>query len=572
MNAAMSIHSKIIAWFVVFAVLTVMVFGLGDYIQTTRSLGYAMETRAAALALQVTGDVERRHQELETELLGIGYAFATGAAAPPAGLRHYSRLTVTRGAELVYDAEQPAPAAVCAADDVILTVSFEAGNGEAYVVRGRAPAERVFGAVSGAGARLGEHGMAVVLRSTDGAGVFAADCRPTARSWLNPDLVQRALVQAEARTGDAVVLEGTGGRNGEAILAAARTGEGWTILVAFDGAQFAAPLVTLRRQYFGATGGILLLALLVVVAGIRHDMRRLAAISNAADAIGHGRFDVWLPPPTGDEIGRVSLALGRMADRLASNLRQIEVSRSMAAVGELAAYLSHEIRNPLSSIRLNLQMLRRDLRSGTVPDDGDELVGLCLSELQRLDDVVRTVLEIGRPNPEVRGSCAAHGIIAETLRIMQRKFTEADVTVIPALEARHDDVAMTSAALRGTVMNLVLNAVDAVAAMPKRRIVVSSRLLEPYGDAPRFELRVADSGPGVPPHVRERIFDPFFTTKASGNGIGLATALRAVQECGGMLRYEPSSEWSAGAEFVVELPLCEPVPGAASRALVAAGA
>jgi signal transduction histidine kinase len=311
---------------------------------------------------------------------------------------------------------------------------------------------------------------------------------------------------------------------------------------------------------------------------IRRDIRRLATISAAADAIGHGNFDVWLPPPTGDEIGRVSLALGRMTERLSSSLRQIEVSRSMAAVGELSTYLSHEIRNPLSSIRLNLQMLRRDLRTGTVPEDGEQLVGLCLSELERLDDVVRTVLEVGRAGRTAAGSCDAHAVIGETLRVMRRKITERGVKVHAYLHAERSGVVMDSAALRGIIMNLVLNGIDALAGQTGGTLEVSTRLLDGATGA-RLEVRVGDNGPGVPAHLRERIFDPFFTTKANGHGIGLPTALRAVQECGGSIRHEPSSTWGTGAQFVIELPLVENgVRGGAEvrnkpdRNLVAAGA
>jgi signal transduction histidine kinase len=271
-----------------------------------------------------------------------------------------------------------------------------------------------------------------------------------------------------------------------------------------------------------------------------------------------------------------------MTERLSSSLRQVEVSRSMAAVGELATYLSHEIRNPLSSIRLNLQMLRRDLKHGSVPDDGEQLVGLCLSELQRLDDVVRTVLEVGRPGSPSSGACDAHGVIRETLRMMERALADRDIRVLSKLYASRAKVSMDAAALRSVVMNLLLNSRDALADRGAPCINVSTRVLDGAGTDPRFELRVSDNGPGIPAHLIARIFDPFFTTKTTGNGVGLPTAMRAVQECGGVIRYQPADDWVAGAEFVIELPLAdsgakedrpaEPGPAAARiRRLVAAG-
>ena len=116
-------------------------------------------------------------------------------------------------------------------------------------------------------------------------------------------------------------------------------------------------------------------------------------------------------------------------------------------------------------------------------------------------------------------------------------------------------VAIDPARLKSILINLLLNSVDAVAGKQGGRITVTSELNEDVRGAPMIELRIADNGPGVPAHLRERIFEPFFTTKSTGNGIGLATALRMVQEAGGLLRCAPPSEWSGGAEFVLELSL-----------------
>jgi signal transduction histidine kinase len=209
-------------------------------------------------------------------------------------------------------------------------------------------------------------------------------------------------------------------------------------------------------------------------------------------------------------------------------------------------------------------------------------VGLCLSELQRLDDVVRTVLDVGRPGSPSRGACDAHSVIEETLRMMTRSLADRRIKVVSKLYASRADVSMDAAALRSVVMNLLLNSRDALADRLIPCITVSTRLLDSTGTDPRFELRVSDNGPGIPAHLSARVFDPFFTTKATGNGVGLATAMRAVQECGGVIRCQPADDWVAGAEFVIELPLADsaakrqalldagPVT-ARSRRLVAAG-
>jgi C4-dicarboxylate-specific signal transduction histidine kinase len=205
-------------------------------------------------------------------------------------------------------------------------------------------------------------------------------------------------------------------------------------------------------------------------------------------------------------------------------------------------------------------------------------VELCLSELQRLDDVVRTVLEVGRTNRPATGRCNAHQVVEETVLMMKRKAAERGVRVSVQVDAAESGVGMDSAALRGLLLNLMLNSMDALEGQPAPRIHIHTQVLDVPAGESSFELRVSDNGPGVPAHIRERIFDPFFTTKPSGNGIGLPTAMRAVQECGGVLRYEAGAEWGGGAQFVVELPLAESAiapsqrPGRERRSLVTAGA
>jgi signal transduction histidine kinase len=557
-DARMSLNRKLVAWLLITGTLIIVVLGVGDYIQSTLALRFSLETRASSLAVQAATNVERRYEQAQGELAVIGHAVAIGAALPPlAG--HYRDVRVLDGAVPRFEAAvlgvEPLDAGGCVAGDVRVSVAFADAAGRPYRAEARIPSSHFFAGVPSAGI-LGRDGLTAVLQD-DGARLFDAGC--TADSAADEAALRLVLEwSAGAAASDLVtgLLLKTEKVDDRIVAGARAPRSGLVVAVGVDFAEFAAPFIALRRQYLGIITLALALVFLFLFVSVRRDMRRLTAIAAAADDIGRGRFDVWLPPPTGDEIGRVSLALGRMTDRLSTTLRQVEVSRAMAAVGELATYLSHEVRNPLSSIRLNLQMLRRDLATGSVPDDGTQLVGLCLSELQRLEDVVKTVLEVGRTNSSAKGSCDAGDVVRDTLRVMQRKFTERDITVKPRLGAGDMQVGMASAALRSIILNLLLNAVDAVAGREGARIAVELQRVEEAGSAPWVELRVSDNGTGVPPEVLDRIFDPFFTTKPNGNGIGLPTALRAVQQCGGMIRCE-EARWTTGAEFVVELPLAD---------------
>jgi signal transduction histidine kinase len=561
----MSLHGKVIAWFALFASVVVTLFVLGDYYQSTRALRIALEARAEALARQAATDIERRYESAEVELRELGHAVAGGVSAQPESLEDYASILVFRdgvlAAQMAGATERVSPGA-CAPASVPFLVEFADASGHKYRVEANMPGTRFFASISSVTARIGHTGATSVLRSDDGSllfdhgcGIRAGDVPLELEAGIGEHV--RAAANVNRRAWIAEVMPEKD-RPYPVAIVRARHPE-WAVAVALDHAMWAAPFVVARTQYLAIMIVIMILALLFTMRMIRNDMQRLTAISRAADAIGHGRLDVWLPPPTGDEVGRLSLALGQMVNRLGSTMRQMEINAGMAAVGEMATYLSHEIRNPLSSIRLNLQMLQRDLRGGRAPDDGEEMVGLCLTEMQRLNDVVNTVLDMGRKTRQQQGVCDAHAVVNDTVQVMNSKFTSHGVEVETRFGALTADVAIDGAKLKSVLINLLLNSVDAVDDSPEKRIIVTTEQLE-LPEGAHLELRVLDSGPGVPAHLETQIFEPFFTTKTTGSGIGLATALRIVNECGGSLRCAAAADGHPGGEFIMDLPLVEVTP------------
>lgn len=560
----MSLHGKIVSWFAFFAALTVLLFGLGDYIQSTRSLRFALEGNVRAMALQAALETERRFEAHRADLV----ALASAASVEPLdtiaypGISRFSIIDATAGRRRIlhYDGRDPSGSpAGCGSELIEFDFEFpSAGGGQIRVTAATSSAE-FFSQVASTRQRMGERGITAVFSLDDGAILFDTGCGLRDAPPAVADDLRQAIASLNRPDAPIVGLIELQGEQAQPLLAgmaaAARTG--WGVLVMVDQAEFAAPFMSARVKYVAFMALVILAAALIVLHGIRNDLNRLTAIARAADEIGRGRFDVWLPPPTADEVGRVSLALGRMVERLSASIRQIEVTRSMAAVGELSAYLSHEIRNPLSSIRLNLQMLRRDIAKGQVPEDGDQIVDLCLAELRRLDGVVKTVLQVARGEEvAAMGTSDANAAVRETLGIMRRQIEHQQVRLDVRLVDGPTDVAMDAAALRGILMNLVLNSIHALADTKRPRISITTERTSDASGGMWIALTVRDNGPGVPTHLRERIFDPFFTTKATGNGIGLPTALRAAQACGGVLRYTPIAE-SAGAQFVLELPVSD---------------
>ena len=329
-------------------------------------------------------------------------------------------------------------------------------------------------------------------------------------------------------------------------------GSPWAVLSSTAVGEFAAPFAQQRRLdllFLGALGAAVLLTSLVVV---RRATRSLEQLTTAARLIGGGNLAPALPPAGDDEVGVLVRTFDEMTGRLRAMVREIETSRQLAVVGEFAAQLSHEIRNPLTSLQLDLQGLARDLRRGTLGPDAGFAVETCLREVKRLDRVVRGVLTVGRTRPLERTRCDAGEIVSHAAAALAGELQARQVALERRLAAAPAPVDADPAALEGAVINLLRNAIEA---QPDGgRILVEVRERRDTGGRPWIDMVVADDGPGIPTDVAERIFRPFTTSKADGTGLGLPIALRTARDHDGTLALTEAPVAMRGAAFCLALP------------------
>jgi len=333
----------------------------------------------------------------------------------------------------------------------------------------------------------------------------------------------------------------------------------WSVAAYARTAMFLAPLQQLQASYWIF---VLLLALATVLAFsmlLNRVVISLEDLTDAAALIGEGELNPWLPPPGRDEVGRLSLAFSIMLERIRNMMRRMDHSGRLAVVGQLTSYLAHEIRNPLSSIRINLQSLQRDVRKGRIPEECGEAVEVSLREVDRLSNSLTSVLQLGRPSGGEREAVSVHDIVEDVADLLTAEYRKGGVRLELDLDAKADRVLAVKGQLKGVFLNLLKNALEA---QPDGgRVQIRSQLVSTPGRGPSVAVHVRDHGRGVPPELRTRIFEPFFTTKNQGSGIGLAVALRTVREHGGDLLVVELLEADAGSEFVVELPLAAVVAG-----------
>lgn len=320
----------------------------------------------------------------------------------------------------------------------------------------------------------------------------------------------------------------------------------WSVLAIGSVDEFAAPFARARTVNLL----LVLLATAVVAAAfllaIRRATRSLEELTGAAEEVGRGNFVPSLRSSGTDEVGRLASAFALMTDKVREMMSQVERSRQMAVIGEFAAEIAHEIRNPLTSLKLNQQRLERLSRSGRMPAEAEDPIRISLREARRLERVVRGILHLGRPRKAEQQLYPAGTVVQEAIEVVREQAERQSIGIVADLDPAEPWVYGDPEQLRGALLNLYLNAVEA---MPAGGVLKSTmRTSESM-----LELRVTDTGVGIPPEVRSQLFKPFFSTKVGGTGLGLAIALRTVEEHGGRLTLDETV--ISGTTFIVQIPL-----------------
>jgi two-component system, NtrC family, sensor histidine kinase HydH len=246
-------------------------------------------------------------------------------------------------------------------------------------------------------------------------------------------------------------------------------------------------------------------------------------------------------------------------------LRMKERDR-LAVLGQMAAGLAHEIRNPLGAIKGATQLLAEPQGDAELDESSREFIGIILEEVDRLNDVVSRVLDLAREGDASALPIDVNAVVRRTLQVMSAEWGDTPLEIDTELDAELPRSPIDPDQLRQVLMNLLHNAAQAtkgkghiaVVTRTRRRIVPrrDDRLEETW-----VTIGVEDDGPGISAAARERIFLPFYTTKDDGTGLGLAICQRIVQSAGGRIdvRSRDSVNGGTGTTFEVILPAASEV-------------
>ncbi len=225
--------------------------------------------------------------------------------------------------------------------------------------------------------------------------------------------------------------------------------------------------------------------------------------------------------------------------------KEIARSQRLASVGRLAAGVAHEIRNPLSSIKGFATYFKE--RYPDAPQD-QKTADIMISEVDRLNRVVGQLLEFARPVPMSPRLTSLKDLVDDSVRLIEQKAKEKHITVKTHLGAKIENAVIDPDRINQVLLNIYLNAIESMA--PQGELAVE---LSAGEENDRIEIRVSDTGCGIPGEHLSRIFDPYFTTKSTGTGLGLAIAHNTMEAMGGKI--DISSRPGKGTTFRITIPM-----------------
>jgi two-component system, NtrC family, sensor kinase len=279
---------------------------------------------------------------------------------------------------------------------------------------------------------------------------------------------------------------------------------------------------------------------------VRRLLAPLARVTARAQAVARGDLTAQAVAPTDDEIGELAVAFEKMVAAVAQAQSRAVSNERLAAIGKMAAHVTHEIRNPLSSIGLNIELLDEELAQGDVPGESRALLKSITREVERLEHLSEEYLRVARlPQPRMEADDVA-ALVRDLDSFVRPEMERASCTVKLDIAADLPPALFDEAQIRQALLNLLRNAREAMSDGG----VIDLRIL---AEGMSVVVSIEDRGGGISDEIRARVFDPFFSTKGEGTGLGLAITRQIVEAHGGTITCDARP--GGGTVFRISLPI-----------------
>ncbi len=331
---------------------------------------------------------------------------------------------------------------------------------------------------------------------------------------------------------------------------------GWGIVVQ----QNQAEAFTLARQMqiriilFAVV--TILIAIFIGYLGVKRITRPLLHLVTGVREYGKGNLKHRIEMETLDELAELAQEFNSMADSLLKNQKKLQRMERLAALSRFAALVSHEVRNPLNSMNINMQILKRIINRPDVdPAKKNKYLDVISSEIIRINDMVTNFLAIARPPELTPVRTDVHRALDEVLLMQEARAHSEGIHIEKEYCSQPASGMFDYNQLKQVFHNLIINAFEA---MPDGgNLRVSTRVISkpPESENPRrwVQIELKDSGGGIPKEILHEVFEFYYTTKRAGTGLGLAIAKQIIEAHKGIV-YIHSVE-GEGASVFIELPI-----------------
>jgi two-component system NtrC family sensor kinase len=287
-------------------------------------------------------------------------------------------------------------------------------------------------------------------------------------------------------------------------------------------------------------------------------LKPVSQIVKATERVAAGDLNYTVQLRKNDEIGELAKSFNDMTRKLSETQRQLYQSDKLASVGRLAAGVAHEINNPLTGVLTYSSFLLK--RASDQPELREDLE-VIVRETKRCRDIVKGLLDFARQSQPEKRPAAINAIIGQAVRIVQNQLMIRHVQVKQNLQEQVPPMNVDANQIQQVLVNLLLNANDAI---DEKGGVITISTKAARNGGPRaddaaaakgsVEIKVSDTGAGIPRENLQKIFEPFFTTKGQkGTGLGLAVVWGIIEKHGGRVTVE--SEVGKGTTFSILLPV-----------------
>jgi signal transduction histidine kinase len=285
------------------------------------------------------------------------------------------------------------------------------------------------------------------------------------------------------------------------------------------------------RVYTIYLGIVAIVIGLLITLWVTLTLRPLRRLQQAARRIAAGQYSGRIEEKGPREVADLAHEFNVMGRAIEEREREVVRNERLAAVGKMAAMITHEVRNPLSSLSLNTELLEEELASMDVDGEAQSLCRAINKEVDRLTEITEEYLKFARlPKPKLQPN-SVNAVIMGLVSFQREDLLKRDVTVHTEFEDDLPEVVIDEAQLRRGLLNLVRNAAEALEEVGGGAVTLASSRI----DDDTVEISVSDDGPGIPQELADKLFDPFVSTKERGTGLGLALTHQIVREHGGLM-------------------------------------